>query len=44
MTKFHEIHVIHASRTTIEAQASRGALYAVENQVRGKPADLRLSI
>ena len=42
--KFHEIHVIHASPTTTEALARIGALYAIEDQIRGKPADLRLSI
>jgi transposase len=42
--KFHEIHVIHASPTTNEALAKIGALYAIEDEVRGKPADLRLSV
>jgi transposase len=42
--KFHEIHVIHASPTTTEALARIGALYAIEDEVRGKPADLRLTI
>src|SRR6202034_1037226 len=42
--KFHEIDVIHASPTTAEALARIGALYAIEDEVRGKPADLRLSI
>ena len=42
--KFHEIHVIHASPTTTEALARIGALYAIEDEIRGKPADLRLSI
>jgi len=42
--KFHEIHVVHASPTTTEALARIGALYAIEEEVRGKPADLRLSI
>src|SRR5579859_302575 len=42
--KFHEIHVIHASPTTTEALARIGALYAIEEEMRGKPADLRLSI
>lgn len=41
--KFHEIHVVHASPTTTEALARIGALYAIEDEVRGKPADLRLS-
>jgi hypothetical protein len=42
--KFHEIHVIHASPTTTEALARIGALYAVEEEIRGKPAELRLSV
>jgi transposase len=42
--KFHEIHVVHASPTTTEALAGIGALYAIEEEIRGKPADLRLSI
>jgi transposase len=42
--KFHEIHVVHPSPTTTEALARIGALYAIEEEVRGKPADLRLSI
>ncbi len=42
--KFHDIHVAHASPTTTEALAKIGALYAIEDEVRGKPADLRLSI
>ena len=42
--KFHEIHVVHPSPTTSEALARIGALYAIEEEVRGKPADLRLSI
>jgi len=42
--KFHEIHVVHASPTTTEALAKIGALYAIEDEIRGKPADLRLSI
>lgn len=42
--KFHQIHVVHASPTTTEALARIGALYAIEDEVRGKPADLRLSV
>jgi transposase len=41
--KFHEIHVIHASPTTAEALARIGALYAIEEEIRGKPADIRLN-
>lgn len=42
--KFHEIHVVHASPTTTEALARIGALYAIEDEIRGKPVDLRLSV
>lgn len=42
--KFHEIHVIHASPTTTQALARIDALYAIEEEIRGKPADLRLSV
>jgi transposase len=42
--KFHEIHAIHASPATTEALARIGALYAIEEEIRGKPADLRLEI
>jgi transposase len=42
--KFHEIHVVHASPTTTEALARIGALYAIEDDIRGKPADLRLIV
>jgi transposase len=42
--KFHEIHVVHASPTTTEALNRIGALYSIEDEIRGKPADLRLSI
>jgi transposase len=42
--KFHEIHVIHASPTTTEALARIGALYAIEDEIRGKPTDVRLNI
>ena len=42
--KFHEIHAIHSSPTTTEALARIGALYAIEEEIRGKPADLRLTI
>jgi len=42
--KFHEIHVIHASPTTTEALNRIGELYGIEEQIRGKPADIRRSI
>jgi hypothetical protein len=42
--KFHDIHVTHRSATTTEALSRIGALYAIEEQVRGKPPDLRCSV
>jgi hypothetical protein len=42
--KFHEIHVIHASPTTTEALQRLRDIYAIEEQIRSKPADLRLTI
>ena len=42
--KFHEIHVVHASPTTTEALNRIGELYGIEEQIRGKPADVRRSI
>jgi transposase len=42
--KCHEIHVLHASPTMTEALARIGALYAIEDEIRGKAADLRLSV
>jgi hypothetical protein len=35
---------MHASPTTTEALARIGALYAIEDEIRGKPVDVRLSI
>lgn len=42
--KFHDIHVTHRSATTTEALNRIGALYAIEEQVRGKPPDLRRTV
>lgn len=42
--KFHEIHAIHASPTATEALARIGALYAIEEEIRGRPAELRRDI
>ena len=42
--KFHDIHVTHRSVITTEALQRIGALYAVEEQVRGKTPDLRCAI
>jgi transposase len=39
--KFHDIHAVHASPITTEAIARIGALYGIEEEVRGKPAALR---
>ena len=42
--KFHDIHVLTHRSTITEAFARIGALYAIEEEIRGKPADLRLAI
>jgi hypothetical protein len=42
--KFHDIHLAHASPTTTEGLARIGALYAIEDEICGKPVDLRLSV
>lgn len=42
--KFHEIHALHASPTTSEALAKIAALYAIEDEIRGKPAELRREV
>jgi transposase len=42
--KFHEIHIVHSSPTTTEALNRIGALYAIEDEIRGKPTDIRLSV
>jgi transposase len=42
--KFYDIHIVHASPTTTEALTRIGALYGIEEQIRGKPAELRCSI
>lgn len=42
--KFYEIHVLHASPTTTEALARIAALYGIEDEIRGKPADLRREV
>ena len=42
--KFHDIHVIHASPITTEALDRIGALYGIEEEVRGKAADLRHTV
>ena len=42
--KFHDIHVVHASPITTEAIARIGALYGIEEEVRGKPAEVRREV
>jgi len=42
--KFHDIHAVHASATTTEAIARIGALYGIEEQIRGMPAKVRYQI
>jgi transposase len=42
--KFHDIHVVHASPITTEAIQRIGALYGIEEEVRGKRANLRREI
>jgi len=42
--KFYEIHAIHASPTTTEVLARIAALYAAEEEIRGKPAELRREV
>jgi len=39
--KFHEIHAVHPSPITTEALERIGALYKIEEDVRGKPTELR---
>ncbi len=39
--KFYDIHAIHPSPITTEAIDRIGALYGIEEQIHGKPADLR---
>ena len=42
--KLHDIHVAHASPATTEALARIGALYGIEEEIRGKPAEVRRSV
>src|ERR1700739_3448947 len=42
--KFHDVHVLQASPTTTEALARIGALYGIEEEVRGKPSAWRGSV
>jgi hypothetical protein len=43
-SKLQEILVIHASPITTEAMAGIGALYAIKDEVRREPANIRLSV
>lgn len=42
--KFHDIHAIHSSPITAEALDRIGALYGIEEEIRGKPAELRREV
>jgi transposase len=42
--KFHDIHAIHASPITTETLARIGALYRIEEEVRGKPVEWRREV
>jgi transposase len=42
--KFHDVHILQASPTTTEALARIGALYGIEEEVRGKPSAWRCSV
>lgn len=42
--KFHDIHLTHLSPITTEALNRIGALYGIEEQVRGKPPEVRCSV
>lgn len=40
----HDIHVLHASPTTTEALNRIGAFYAIEEDIRGKPVEVRREV
>jgi hypothetical protein len=42
--KFHDIHVAHASPITTEALDRIGALYGIEEEIRGQSAEIRRSV
>ena len=42
--KFYEIHEAHPSPITTEALNRIGALYAIEEKIRGKPVDIRREV
>lgn len=41
--KIHDVHVHHPTTATTEALCRIGALYAIESEIRGSPADERLA-
>jgi transposase len=42
--KFYDVHLVHASPTTTEAMLRIGALYGIEEEIRGMPAEHRCSV
>ena len=42
--KFHDLHVVHATATTAEALRRISELYVIEEDIRGKPPDMRRQI
>ncbi len=42
--KFHDLHVVHATPTTTEALRRIAELYAIEEQIRGQPPDMRRQV
>jgi hypothetical protein len=42
--KFHDIHVAHASPITTEALDRIGALYGIEEEIRGQSTEIRRSV
>lgn len=42
--KFYDLHVAHASPVAAEAIERIGALYAIEQEIRGKPAEERCTV
>ncbi|MBS3895109.1 IS66 family transposase, partial [Serratia marcescens] len=42
--KIHDVHVRHPTTATTEALSRIGALYAIESEIRGSPAEERLAV
>lgn len=42
--KIHDVHVRHPTTVTTEALSRIGALYAIESEIRGSPAEERLAV